>query len=501
MLRAHISKALIGAAAVLPVPVVPGDVPDPSGMFDNGRHVAAVTANGWGPSLRLFTSTDLSSWKLSGQVFTRPPKWAKINIWAPELTKLANGRYAVYYSARSRRKGDRWFCIGMATAATATGPYRDLGKPIRCGKYGSIDPYPTRDENGRPYLLFKDDGNAFKRPTHIYAQRLTEDGKRVSGTPKKLLRNRPKTWEGQVVEAPNIVRVGEYFQLVYAGGLFGGTKGCDYAIGVARSKTLLGPYERFPGNPIIKGGNGWKCPGHASVYPDASGALHALYHAYRDGSGVIAGRQMISEPASIGGDGWLKIGDNGTPPAFAAGAASLSFKDSFKTLDPNWEWPFMRRPGIATGGGLALRGAALGKSRLDAGVLARRTSTPNYTATAVVDKRSLRGSGQGGLASFRNEFESIGVSLGRSELTVWQRDGGKFKVLATATAPEADVVHLRMVARGDRFGFESSPNGKAWKKVGRILRGPIEESARPALTSGGAPRSVARFISASVAEN
>ncbi|MGI8845900.1 MAG: family 43 glycosylhydrolase, partial [Thermoleophilaceae bacterium] len=431
----------------------------------------------------------------------RPPKWAKINFWAPEITKLGNGRYAVYYSARSRRKGDRWFCVGMATAPTATGPYRDLGKPLRCGRYGSIDPYPTRDENGRPYLLFKDDGNQFHRPTHIYAQPLSADGTRVSGTPKELLRNRPKSWEGKVVEAPNVVRVGDYFQLVYAGGLFGGTKGCDYAIGVARSKTLLGPYERFPGNPIVKSGNGWKCPGHASVYPDASGGLHSLYHAYRSGRGVIAGRQMISEPATIGDDGWLKIGDNGTPPTFAPGAAPLSFKDGFRTLDPNWEWPFMRRPGIATGNGLRLRGSSQAGRRLDAGVLARRTSTPNYTATAVVDKRALRGAAQGGLASFRSESESIGVSLGRSELTVWQRDRNRFKLLAAAKAPRGNVVHLRMVARGDRFQFESSPNGTTWKKVGRRFRGPIEESARPALTSGGALRSVARFVSASVTEN
>lgn len=501
VLRAQVSKALIGAAAVFPVPVVAGDVPDPSAIFDNGQHVAVVTANGWAPSMRIFSSTDLSTWQLRGQVFTRPPRWAKINFWAPELTKLANGRYAVYYSARSRRKGDRWFCIGMATAPTAIGPYRDLGKPLRCGKYGSIDPYPTRDENGRPYLLYKDDGNQFKRPTHIYAQALSQDGKRVSGAPKVLLRNNPRSWEGKVVEAPNIVRAGDYFELSYAGGLFGGMRGCDYAIGVARSKRLLGPYERYPGNPIVKTGNGWKCPGHASIYPDASGALHALYGAYRTGSGVIAGRQMISEPASIGADGWLKIGDNGTPPAFAPGAVSLAFSDGFKTLDPNWEWPFMRRPGIATGRGLRLRGASLGRSRLDAGVLARRTSTANYTLTALLDKRALRGAAQGGVASYRNEFEAIGVSLGRTRLTVWERDHGKLRILATRKAPTGGVVHLRMVARGDSFRFEYSSKGITWHKVGRTFHGPIEESARAALTSGGAKKSVARFVSASLSQN
>ena len=132
------------------------------------------------------------------------------------------------------------------------------------------------------------------------------------------MRNDTK-WEGGVIEGPSIVRAGGYFHMLYSGGLFGGTVGCDYALGTARSRTLMGEWEKFPGNPILKGGNGWSCPGHGSIYPGPSGTLDALYHAYPQGKGRLAGRQMIADTAFFSPDNWLRIG-TGTPPPRSPGA-------------------------------------------------------------------------------------------------------------------------------------------------------------------------------------
>jgi beta-xylosidase len=274
-------------------------------------------------------------------------------------------------------------------------------------------------------------------------------------------------------------------------------------MGVARSKSLLGPWEKYPGNPIVKGGNGWQCPGHGTVYPGPDGKLITIYHAYPAGAGKLAGRQLLTEPASISADNWLKIGNDALPPPRSPGAASLAFTDNFRgRLNPNWEWPFMRVPGRKTGKGLVLRGSKQGKTRLDAGVIARRTTTERYTATVRVDRGSLRAKAQGGLAAYRNEFEAIGVSTSRSGLTVWQRRFGKYRVLGRAKAPTSKIVALRMVARGDNFSFQVSGDGKKFKNVGRSrYHGPIEESARMALTAGGQRYGVARFTSAAVADN
>lgn len=492
VLRAYLSRTLAGAAAVLPVPVVAGDVPDPSAIYDNGQHVAVTTANGWAPSFRIFTSTDRSRWVLRGQVFRDPPRWAAVNMWAPEITKLTEGRYAVYYSARSKRGRDPWFCIGAAFATSATGPYRDLGAPIRCGEEGSIDPYVLRDESGRRTLVFKTDGNEFQRPTAIWAQAMNEEGTRVEGRAKVIMRNDSR-WEGGVIEGPSIVQSGGYFHMLYSGGLFGGTVGCDYALGVARSRTLMGEWEKFPGNPILTGGNGWSCPGHGSVYRGPSGTLDALYHAYPQGTGRLAGRQMIADSAAVGLDNWLKVG-NGTPPPRAPGAASLGFRETFRgRLDANWEWPFMRKPGIRVNRGLRLTGSAKGRDRFDAGVIARRTASANYSASAVLDRGGLRGRAQGGIASFRSEFEGIGLSVGRDGMTVWQRNRGKLRILARRNARGGGAVRLGVRARGNTFRFQV--NGRT---VGRTFRGPVYESARFALTAGGVRRGSAVFRSASL---
>ena len=118
----------------------------------------------------------MRSWRIAGSVFTKRRRAGRCtDFWAPEITRLSDGRLAVFYSA----------CPATGRPGTASawpprrapeGPWRDLGRPLRCNKYGSIDPYPTRDERGRLYLLWKEDGNAFERPTPIFAQRLSEDG-------------------------------------------------------------------------------------------------------------------------------------------------------------------------------------------------------------------------------------------------------------------------------------------------------------------------------------
>ena len=281
-------------AVALPAPIVAGDWPDPSAIKDGNDTVAVATSVGYAPIFRVLRSPDMRSWRIAGSVFVTRPRWALTDFWAPEITRLKDGRLAVYYSAMPRNKKS-WYCLGVATANAPEGPWRDLGRPLRCNKLGSIDPYPTRDERGRLHLLWKQDGNAFDKPTPIFAQRLSEGGTRLLGRPRELIRNRPRTWERNVIEAAHVERRGGYFYLLYSGGLCC-TKKCAYAVGVARAKRLVGPWRRYSGNPILRSGNGWRCPGHATVV----GGSTAFFHAYRAGEGRIAGRQMLAAPFTYG---------------------------------------------------------------------------------------------------------------------------------------------------------------------------------------------------------
>ena len=491
------------AALALPSPVLGGDWPDPSLVFDNGEHVAVTTSGGWAPSMRVLRSPDLKQWRITGAVFREPPRWAAGFFWAPEITRLGSG-FAVYYSALPRTS-KTIYCLGVATAPTPEGPWRDHGRPLRCGPDGSIDPFPVRDERGGLHLLWKSNGNRFGHRTPIYAQRLSEDGLRLAGPLRELIRN-DRPWEKRVVEAPAVIRAGDGFFYLFYSGAQCCARPCDYGVGVARSTRLLGPWRKYPGNPILRSGNGWRCPGHTEIADDGAGNLTAVFHAYRGGNGFMAGRQLLAAPLTFGAGGWPRIGD-GRPPAPVPGAAPTGFSDDFAgPLAPEWEWPLNRAPAIGTGAsGLRLRaplrerdGDDAGR-KLDAGLIARRTGTHRYTAFAVVDRAALRGKAAGGLASYKNSKLAIGIATDRGRVVVWQRDY-RGRVLAEASAPASPLVYLRMVARGRRFSFAVSPDGVTWKTFGRAFRSPVKETARVALTAGGERRAQVRFASAMLAE-
>lgn len=82
-----------------------------------------------------------------------------------------------------------------------------------------------------------------------------------------------------ITEAPWMLRHNDTYYLLYSGG---SADTPYYAIGYATSKSPTGPFTRYPGNPIIKEGNGIFGPGHVSVTRDLSGKLWMVYHQQHD---------------------------------------------------------------------------------------------------------------------------------------------------------------------------------------------------------------------------
>ena len=234
----------------------------------------------------LLHSRDLVNWTVEGAVFTEPPAWSSGSYWAPEIAEYG-GKFFVYYTAR-RKNGP--LCVAVATAARPRGPWTDHG-PLVCQDAGSIDAAPITGEDGRRYLVWKEDGNSRKLPTPLWAQPLSADGTSLTGERREILRNEAP-WEGHLVEGPFILRRGDWFYLFYsAGGCCGRT--CDYRLGAARSHNIGGPWERNPANPILSGNDDWKCPGHGSLVTLRDGRTFLLYHAYHPRDFEYAGRQAL----------------------------------------------------------------------------------------------------------------------------------------------------------------------------------------------------------------
>lgn len=111
-------------------------------------------------------------------------------------------------------------------------------------------------------------------------QELAQDGVTPQGDPKRVL-VATRACEHDNGEEPWVVDARGYYYLFYTGSRY-----CDvsYAIGVARSKTPMGPFEKLP-QPLVAGDADWLAPGHTSVTDGPSGERYLVYHAYRAAEG------------------------------------------------------------------------------------------------------------------------------------------------------------------------------------------------------------------------
>jgi beta-xylosidase len=362
----------------------------------------------------------------------------------------------------------------VADAARPEGPYTDRGALV-CQEAGSIDAVAVRDENGRRYLVWKEDGNSRKLPTLLWAQPLSDDGVRLVGEKTEILRNEAP-WEAHLVEGPYILRRGDWFYLFYSADACCGRR-CNYKLGVARSRRLLGPWERFPGNPILAGNEQWKCPGHGTIVQDQAGRTYLLYHAYEASTFEFVGRQGLLDEVTWNADGWPAInsgkGPSGSalsPSTVAQRRASTLLEDDFNktAIDPGWQWPWDQTsaPSIEPTSVLAGRGRGRGGwLRLTTGtasiaIAARPTRDANYTATTAVDVASIAPGARAGLAAFGNRDNAIAVTVERAgeaatgtplTVVVWQTQKGQRRTLATTEVSTAPLLHLRLSAK-DRGG-------------------------------------------------
>ncbi|MBC7693497.1 MAG: family 43 glycosylhydrolase [Methylotenera sp.] len=502
--------------------VIAGDNPDPSVIRVGTTYWATATSSAWAPEFSILRSEDLVNWSIAGAVFQKRPNWTDGNYWAPEIAQLGSSFY-VYYAARQKGVHGH-MCLGVATASKPEGPYQDHG-PITCHAVGAIDAAPVVDDAGNRYLIWKEDGNSVKAPTPIRIQKLSVDGLRLEGPLQELIRN-DVPWERELVEGPFIKKHGDYWYLFYSGNSCCGRE-CNYALGVARSHDLLGKWEKNPANPVLKGNAVWKCPGHGSIVTDAQNRDVLLYHAYHARDFVYVGRQALADQIDWQSNGWPTINQGEGPSLHADGFLGVKlqnqehhFQDSFAgpALAPGWQWPqndepqvtfvkskskpgatqLLLKPGKQFGRKFGKRSAAA-KNAL-AAVLARPTTTGDYTAVTEFDVASLVKGTQAGLSAYGEAPSALGLGYRDGELHVWKREKGKTEILGTWAAPKGPLLQLRMTARqGYLFRFEASTDGKSWTQVGDELNGeylpPWDLGIRVALTVGGARGASARFNS------
>jgi xylan 1,4-beta-xylosidase len=268
-------------------PVMAGDFPDPTAVRIGNEYWAIATRTSGQPSPPILRSPDLVHWSLAGYLFAEPPAWSSgRQLWGPWLQRDGD-RYLVYYSAR--KKGGRP-CVTVGVSSSPIGPYTDYG-PLVCQPNASIDPSVVHNVHGRPFLVWKENGGS--SPSSLWVQPLARDGLSLTGTAHKIMVGDRSSWEGGLVEGPRIIRRHEWFYLFYSGGRCCAPSTCRYALGVARSRSIYGPWKRAKQNPILKSTKSWICPGHGALLQPPSGHWWLLYNGYRARGPSNRGREML----------------------------------------------------------------------------------------------------------------------------------------------------------------------------------------------------------------
>ncbi len=488
-------------------PVIPGDFPDPSVIRVGTDYYATATTGGWSPHFPILHSKDLVNWKIVGAVFYQKPKWTKGDFWAPEIV-ADKGRYFVYYTARRfegiKNKGT--LCVAVAVAEKPEGPYTDKGTLV-CQAMGSIDADFVRDENGKPFLIWKEDGNDRQQPTWIYAQQLDESGTRLLGKPHRLFRN-TEPWEGGVVEGSFLVRRDGWFYMFYSGNGCCGEQ-CDYALGVARSRTLLGNWEKNPANPILAGNEIWQCPGHGSIVETPDNRWFLLHHAYRKSPlGFKIGREALLDEVKFK-DGWATVNDgkgasNSAKTPFKNTEQQSIFANSSDEFDENklsaqWTHSISDYDFAEISDGFLKLAPAKTQPNKNTNevVIAERTVSGDYSAAAKINFDKIKTDEFAGIFVYDWRGNALGIGIGGGKIVVRKTTKGGKKTLSSVDLTESlEEVQLKIKAENmANYDFLfSTDGGKSWRKLGETVDGKFVKGGRIALVyEGKSPKADAKF--------
>jgi beta-xylosidase len=271
--------------------------------------------------------------------------------WAPEVYKF-QGKFYMFYSAQWKQNPTKElenFRIGVAVAASPTGPFVDLiNRPVFDPGYPIIDANLLFDSGGKIYLYYS--RACYKHPVEsevatwakqnglfdtieeswVYGIELKPDFSGVKGEPVLLLRppatmdDRQAEWESRSVTTKEVNRrwtEGSFifknkntYYMMYSANYFGGK---NYAVGYATSKTPLGPFTKARNNPVLqkdtdKGGVVTGTGHNSVVYSPDGKRMFCVYHARTTSTGDE--RVVFIDRMKILKDGTLVVEGPTTSP-------------------------------------------------------------------------------------------------------------------------------------------------------------------------------------------
>lgn len=434
-------------------PLLAGDHPDPAILKDGRDYYMTFSSFDSYPGLTIWHSRDLVNWQ---------PRKAALNrnigsVWAVSLEKH-KGRYFLYIPVKATPND-----IYVSWADHIDGPWSD---PKSLGLHEHIDPCHAVAEDGSRWL-FLSGGDRI---------RLSDDGLSTIGKVEHVYDpwRYPDEWDVESFspEGPKIVRHGGwYYQITAVGGTAGPPTG--HMVIVARSRSLHGPWENDPANPVVRTedvSERWWSRGHASLVEAPDGSWWSVYHGFENGFWTL-GRQALLDPIEWTADGWFRMkgGDLSQPIAKPRGGAALPhgqpLSDDFRTLQLGAKWNFFQ-PGPneaararVENGTLVLK--ATGEAPSDSSPLMLIAGDRAYQFECTIE---IAAGGTAGLVLFYDDKLYCGLGFDETRFVTHQygiergrpaNPYGRRLRMRVANKEHIVAIHL------------SGDNGRTWKRFDR----------------------------------
>ncbi len=319
-------------------PIIRGFYPDPSVCYANGKFYLVTSSFQYFPGVPLFESEDLVNWKQIGHVLTRHSQIElkgvpdSGGVFAPTI-RYNNGRFYMVTTNDTLHKNFYVYTDDINA---------EWSEPVFVDQ-GGIDP-SLYFENGKTYFI-SNGSDDYGNSGVVQCEIDIETGKKLSES-----RCIWKGTGGRYLESPHIYKIGDYYYLMAAEG------GTEYGhmITYARGKSVWGPFESYPANPVLTNKN--KAPyiiqgiGHGDLISDNNGNWYILSLGFRQMDTWMPyhylGREVFLTPVKFDANGWFYADNGGTTEEFyeISGDFSQNFKNTytFANTNPAIDWCFLR---------------------------------------------------------------------------------------------------------------------------------------------------------------
>lgn len=294
-------------------PILPGFHPDPSIIRVGTDYYLAVSTFEWFPGVCIYHSCDLQNWKLAARPLEQISQLdmkgndASGGVFAPCLSFDGKLFYLVYTNVRTH-----WYefmdCHNyLVTAEKIEGPWSE---PVYLHSAG-FDPSLFHDTDGKKWLVSMIRHYRKERIQKIVLQEYDFENHKLVGEMREI-------WGGSGLtppEGPHLYKKDGFYYLLAAEG---GTE-YGHAETVARAKTIWGPYESSPDNPLLTARNDMTLPlqkaGHGDIVEALDGTWYLVHLCARPLAPFrrcILGRETAIQPI-IWENNWPVIPDGSNP--------------------------------------------------------------------------------------------------------------------------------------------------------------------------------------------